>query len=207
MSKGTVYPFILEFLLEQVRTGACVLETGCGAGLYRDPLTRAGATYVGTDVRNDHYQSPGDVDVFCSADYLPFVDESFDLVFNQGSIDYMPQPQKVLQEAWRVLKPGGVFLIFTYEQRILLEIHANCLKSQREWERAHWVFESSEMISMLNSVGFKSQDVSGKLNTWQPEGVLKLMIAVLSGSLTKSRLANSHWRAYLGKKKSICLRV
>ncbi|MBU0877938.1 MAG: class I SAM-dependent methyltransferase [Alphaproteobacteria bacterium] len=202
MGKGTIYPFILEYLLRQVRGDTRVLETGCGAALYRGPLSEAGAHYVGTDVENDHYQSPGDVDVYCSADSLPFPDESFDVVFNQGAIDYMPQPQRVLDEAWRVLKPGGVFLIFTYEPRVLLEIHENCMKSQRAWERAHWVFESSELISMLNASGFKSRDVSGELNTWQPDGFLNMAIAMTTGSLSKKRLANSHWRAFLGTKKS-----
>jgi ubiquinone/menaquinone biosynthesis C-methylase UbiE len=202
MGKGTVYPFILDFLLKKVKAKAKVLETGCGAGLYRKPMSEAGIHYVGTDIRNDHYQSPGDVDVYCSADNLPFSDESFDLVFNQGAIDYMPQPRRVLAEAWRVLKPGGSLLIFTYEYRVLNEIHNNCMKSQREWEMAHWVFESSEMLNMLNFAGFKSREVSGELDTWRPEGVIKFAVAMISGSLTKTRLSNSHWRAFLGKKKS-----
>ncbi len=205
MGKGTVYPFILKFLLKHLRANARLLETGCGAGLYRGPLSRAGVQYIGTDVINDHYQSPGDVDVYCSANYLPFANESFDLVFNQGAIDYMPQPENVLAEAWRVLKPGGVFLIFTYEHRVLLEIHANCLKSKREWERTHWVFESSEMIDMLRAAGFQSREVSGQLDTWRPKGALNLAKAILSGSLAKTRLANSHWRVFLGKKKKFGL--
>ncbi len=57
-------------------------------------MSKAGIQYVGADIKTDHYQSLGDVDIYCSAEDLPFANENFNLVFNQGSIDYMPQSRR-----------------------------------------------------------------------------------------------------------------
>lgn len=38
---------------------------------------------------------------------LPYDDQSFDVVLNAVSVDYLIQPQTIFQEIWRVLKPGG----------------------------------------------------------------------------------------------------
>jgi SAM-dependent methyltransferase len=42
---------------------------------------------------------------------LPFADESFDVVLNTVSVDYLTQPHEVFREVGRVLKPGGLHLV------------------------------------------------------------------------------------------------
>ncbi len=42
---------------------------------------------------------------------LPFPDDTFDVVINTVSVDYMTQPVAVFEEVGRVLKPGGIFLV------------------------------------------------------------------------------------------------
>ena len=42
---------------------------------------------------------------------LPFEDETFDVVLNVVSVEYLTQPVEVFQEVGRVLKPGGLFLV------------------------------------------------------------------------------------------------
>ena len=39
---------------------------------------------------------------------LPFADDSFDVITNSLSVDYMTQPIPLFKEMFRVLKPGGV---------------------------------------------------------------------------------------------------
>merc|ERR1712046_57710 len=39
---------------------------------------------------------------------LPFEDNSFDIVTNVVSIDYLTQPRAICEEVARVLKPGGM---------------------------------------------------------------------------------------------------
>jgi MPBQ/MSBQ methyltransferase len=45
------------------------------------------------------------------AEALPFATDSFDRYVSAGSIEYWPQPQIAIAEAYRVLRPGGVALI------------------------------------------------------------------------------------------------
>jgi SAM-dependent methyltransferase len=42
---------------------------------------------------------------------LPFGDNSFDVVVNTVSVDYLVEPVEVFREVGRILKPGGLFLV------------------------------------------------------------------------------------------------
>ncbi|MCU0305731.1 MAG: class I SAM-dependent methyltransferase [Thermoanaerobaculales bacterium] len=42
---------------------------------------------------------------------LPFADQTFDVVLNTVSIDYLTRPAEVVAEAARVLRPGGLLLV------------------------------------------------------------------------------------------------
>lgn len=44
------------------------------------------------------------------ARHLPWPDHAFDAVFSNTILHHLDDPRPVLLEAWRVLKPGGVFL-------------------------------------------------------------------------------------------------
>jgi MPBQ/MSBQ methyltransferase len=45
------------------------------------------------------------------AEALPFAADSFDRYVSAGSIEYWPDPQRAIVEAYRVLKPGGVAVV------------------------------------------------------------------------------------------------
>jgi tocopherol O-methyltransferase len=48
---------------------------------------------------------------------MPFTDDSFDFVWSMESGEHMPDKEKFLQECYRVLKPGGIFLMATWCHR------------------------------------------------------------------------------------------
>lgn len=50
---------------------------------------------------------------------MPFADDSFDLVWSLESGEHMPDKRKFLQECYRVLKPGGTFIMATWCHRPL----------------------------------------------------------------------------------------
>jgi MPBQ/MSBQ methyltransferase len=45
------------------------------------------------------------------AEALPFADDAFDRYVSAGSIEYWPDPQRGVAEAFRVLRPGGVAVV------------------------------------------------------------------------------------------------
>ncbi len=98
---------------------ADALDVYCGSRPY-DDLLPLGARTVGLDVVGNPY---GIADVV-SDEFLPFEDESFDLVTCFEAFHYVADPQRGVSELHRVLRPGGtalitVPLVWEYDRRIL----------------------------------------------------------------------------------------
>lgn len=91
-----------------------VLLPGVGTGL-DCPWLPSGNSYFGLDITHAMLQR-----IPCSqigriegdSQRLPFADESFDAVVLHLILAVSPQPETCLHEALRVLKPGGMLLIF-----------------------------------------------------------------------------------------------
>ncbi|MGF6849331.1 ubiquinone/menaquinone biosynthesis C-methylase UbiE [Chitinophaga sp. W3I9] len=56
------------------------------------------------------------------AQALPFADQSFDLVVNQFGLMFLPDKQGGVNEAFRVLKPGGHFVFTTWDHTGSMEL-------------------------------------------------------------------------------------
>ncbi len=91
--------------------GKDVLELGCGAGQFGRTLAERGARVVGVDVSAEQLaraQVTFEL-VEASADELPFPEESFDVVVCDWGATAFADPYRVVPEAARVLRPGGLF--------------------------------------------------------------------------------------------------
>ena len=65
---------------------------------------------------------------------LPFEDETFDVVLNTVSVDYMTQPVSLFTEIGRILKPGGLFLVMfsnRYFQAKVVKVWRHATGTQR----------------------------------------------------------------------------
>jgi ubiquinone/menaquinone biosynthesis C-methylase UbiE len=102
-----------------------VLEMAAGTGrLTRHLSRRMGLTgmLVVTDISPDMLEVaqeklpslPIDFKV-ADAEALPFEDNSFDMVFFQYGIMFLPEKAKGMAEAFRVLKPGGKLFMSTWD--------------------------------------------------------------------------------------------
>lgn len=69
---------------------------------------------------------------------LPFEDETFDVVLNTVSVDYMTRPFEVFREVARILKPGGLFLV-TFSNRMFREKATRLWRESSEPERVLFV--------------------------------------------------------------------
>jgi SAM-dependent methyltransferase len=105
--------------------GRTVLDIGCGAGIDLARFARGGAAVTGIDLaasavdlaRTNFAQQglPGRFEV-ADAEQLPFPDNTFDLVYGHGVVQYTPSPQRLLAECRRVLKAGGEAIFQVYNR-------------------------------------------------------------------------------------------
>jgi len=91
--------------------GKRVLDIGCGTGYGVAELARTAAFAIGIDSSAD--ATPG---VQASATALPFKSESFDLITAFEVIEHLADWPRMLSEARRVLRPGGIALVSTPNQ-------------------------------------------------------------------------------------------
>jgi SAM-dependent methyltransferase len=82
-----------------------VIDLGCGQKPYADLF--GDARYVGLNYGTDA-ASP---DVVGDAQQLPFKSGCADIVFSTQVIEHVPYPDRLVSEAYRVLRPKGVLLI------------------------------------------------------------------------------------------------
>lgn len=89
-----------------------VLELCCGTGMVGRNFAAAGWHICGIDLtRAMAEEANGFFPCICSpAEQVPFLDNAFDVVVLRQAYFLLENGQKVLSEAHRVLKPGGVFV-------------------------------------------------------------------------------------------------
>jgi ubiquinone/menaquinone biosynthesis C-methylase UbiE len=108
-----------EFAAEQV-AGRSVLDAGCGAGFGTEILARRCPVAVGLDLKpvllryaRENYERPGLEFVQMDAIRLAFADGAFEAVIADELLEHLPDHVPFLDEAARVLRPGGVFVCAT----------------------------------------------------------------------------------------------
>jgi SAM-dependent methyltransferase len=107
-----------------IREGTAVLEIGCGTGQFTIPLwesTRAKITGIDPStamIRAARRKEHSDMITWArgSAEGLPFPASSFACAFMCFVIQHIQEPLLALQEAYRVLCPGGRLIIATASQ-------------------------------------------------------------------------------------------
>ncbi len=111
--------------------GKRLLEVGVGAGTDHVQWARAGAACYGIDLTEaaiettrTHLALYGLTSQLqqMNAEKLLFDDNFFDVVYSWGVIHHAENPDLIIHEIRRVLKPGGVFIGMMYHRRALLPL-------------------------------------------------------------------------------------
>ena len=102
-----------------------VLETAAGTGIVTRAVSEAlpGAEIIATDINPAvvkfaarQFDSEGVTFQAADAQRLPFDDESFDLVLCLFGIMFFPDKLRANEEARRVLRPGGRYIVVTFNR-------------------------------------------------------------------------------------------
>ena len=128
------------FAEELIRMGECarghtVLDVACGNGTLSSSISSVGAKVRGVDFssamiaeasrRHPHLRfDEGD------AEALPFDDALFDRIVIGFGVHHFPAPNIALQEAWRVVRPGGrvAFSVWSAHDHIIQKLPLDAIR-------------------------------------------------------------------------------
>lgn len=119
-------PWICQVVREHFDGPVRALDVGCGAGFLTHALAQEGHHVTGLDLSVSSLEVARSLDpsglaqyVVGSATELPFEDASFEVVCAMDLLEHVEDPQRVIAEAARVLKPGGLFFFHTFNRNPL----------------------------------------------------------------------------------------
>ncbi|HII81401.1 MAG TPA: class I SAM-dependent methyltransferase [Methanosarcina sp.] len=134
-----LYPIIYDYL----REGYNILDIGCGFGKISIKLASMGYSVTGIDINTEairlseaaakslglNKKTEGRAEFKAgNASSLPFQESSFDFEVMQAFLTSVPDPQeraRIIQEAFRVLKPGGYLYLVEFGQNWHLRLYRN----------------------------------------------------------------------------------
>ncbi len=125
--------------------GKSILEAGCGIGLDLLRFAKGGAKVVGVDLAKTSIElakknfalngARGDFFIM-NGEALEFDDNSFDVVYAHGVLQYTADANKMARELHRVLKPGGEAIAMVYNRISWLNALSKVMKVNLEHEDA-----------------------------------------------------------------------
>lgn len=147
-------------LLEKIRINKCleycrgrILDIGCG----NNTLVKKYGNGIGVDV----FPWEG-VDIVCDTTKLPFRAHEFDRVFFIACLNHIPEREKVLKEAFRVLKPGGMVILTALGLKTSFLVHKIGLifgepdQQQRGMKEGElYGMSQKDVDSLLEKAGFE----------------------------------------------------
>lgn len=162
-------------------TGLHLLDVGCGFGsflqsAYHQGGIRAYGLELGLwNARTARKDLPASVGVCIGdAECLPFPSAAYDAVVLKGVLHHLGVPRRAMEEAYRVLRAGGVLCIFEgdptslYRQTVLRI--ADLLGVQHETTLFHHL-SPREIVDLLRDVGFAEVEVRPISGLFVPVGL------------------------------------
>jgi ABC-2 type transport system ATP-binding protein len=167
---GVVQQAIIERLSGERDLGE-LIELGCGTGFYTKVLAVNASHIMATDLSDEmlavartqleDLQNVTVAKADCEATAFP--DGKFDSVFMANLIHVIENPSTTLQEAYRILKDGGLLLIVDYTgygmkwfEKMKMGIRALRRIGKPRYSRS---LSPDELRSLVESAGFKVEGV------------------------------------------------
>ena len=108
------------------RLAGCILENGCGVGMYVEHLQPFGGRVFGLEYdfeRTVEARRLSDLLVCAAGERLPYPDGVFDLVLSHEVLEHVRDDRLAAEEIARTLKPGGRLALFIPNRGYPFETH------------------------------------------------------------------------------------
>lgn len=156
----TLYEDVLQEIEKSPFTS--LLDLGCGTGEILKQLSQKypDKQYYGLDLSSQMVaqaqQKLGNLAHISQGDSasLPYADASMDIILCLDSFHHYPFPVMVMREVYRVLKPGGIFLLGDVHMHPIMRIFANALLPLSS-EGDVKIYNEKEILSFFTGSGFQ----------------------------------------------------
>ena len=108
------------------RIKGCILENGCGVGMYLEHLSPFGGTVIGLEYdfeRASKARRASQHIINGEGELLPFPSSTFDLILSHEVIEHVQDDRAAVCEMVRALKPGGRIVLFVPNRGYPFETH------------------------------------------------------------------------------------
>ena len=197
--------------IQKVFSTAQVLDIGCGAGLLANELARQGIAVTGFDASEESLEIARRYDLtgraryqFGDANHLPFADESFDVACALDFLEHVEDPARIVAEAARVLKPGGLFFFHTFNRNFVAwlfgikGVEGFVQNTPRNLHSYRYFIKPSELAAMCENSGMRVVTMRG-LNPviWQ-RAFWKMVLTGTVEDSFKFKFTNAKLIGYTG---------
>ena len=110
------------------RIKGCILENGCGVGMYMEHLDPLGGKVIGLEYdfeRAAEARRNSSQIINAAGESLPLPSGTFDLILSHEVIEHVQDDRAAIREMIRALKPGGRAVIFCPNRRYPFETHGS----------------------------------------------------------------------------------
>lgn len=177
------------WILSHLKSKCHVADLGCGAGFLTNALAQAGHQVTGVDLskstleiaqKHDTTGTVTYIQADVTASHLP--SKQFDVVCAMDLLEHVTEPQKVVREAARLLKPAGLFFFHTFNRTFLswlLVIKGvdwfikNAPKNMHVY---HLFIKPEELVQWCEIEGMKIQEMKGVGLNWSRWSTWKMAL-------------------------------
>jgi len=151
VAKHKIVRSVIRYFYGEDTAGAYALDIGCGTGAFLDKMEQMDMKAYGLDMSREAVD-------FCRSrrksrllvgnveGELPFRDNAFDIVTSLDVIEHVDDYRRVIEEACRVLRPGGILVITVPAFQFLWNQHDEVHHHKRR-------FVSKDIKAAIESTG------------------------------------------------------
>jgi SAM-dependent methyltransferase len=222
-----IYADALDWLERKLPERGRLLDVGCSYGAFMDTAKQRGWDVCGVDVSTQAAAYARDIRGLTvtagMVETVGFLDGSFDVVTLWDVIEHLDDPLKTMKDVHRVLRAGGIAVVFTINQRSLINKVGHLI-----WRLSlgkvisplaalydihhNFFFDPETLSAVLGRAGLQVIDVDWReamIERWHSRPLPKMMMIGCDILDRVSRFAGEKYRAitYASKSQEAPLRL